>query len=166
MTNKNLFRSNGFTLIEVMIAVIILAVGLLGLASLVVQGQQSNESAYSRSQATLLAYDIIDRMRANKVAFSPSEPRKVSYATQANTYVLTSLPSCTASAAGTPAFGNALATQDINQWCASVRSGIPSVDSGNTRITRNGNLYTVNIQWQETGANGVSTQAVEALAEL
>lgn len=55
----------GFTLVEVMVAVFVLAIGLLGLAGLQAKSLQFNYSAYQRSQATILAYDIIDRMRAN-----------------------------------------------------------------------------------------------------
>jgi len=56
---------HGFTMIEVLIAAVVLGVGLLGLAALQAQSLQFNYSAYQRSQANLLAYDIIDRMRAN-----------------------------------------------------------------------------------------------------
>jgi type IV pilus assembly protein PilV len=56
----------GFTLIEVLIAVVILAGGLLGLAALQSAVIRNNQSAYFRSQATQLAYDIIDRMRSNQ----------------------------------------------------------------------------------------------------
>lgn len=59
-------RQHGFTLIEILISVFILAVGLLGIASMQAQSLQFNFSAYQRSQATFLAYDIIDRMRVNK----------------------------------------------------------------------------------------------------
>ncbi|MCF6251352.1 MAG: type IV pilus modification protein PilV [Methylococcaceae bacterium] len=55
----------GFTLIEVLIAMLVLAVGLLGLAGLQATGLRNNLSAYNRSQATQLAYDMADRMRAN-----------------------------------------------------------------------------------------------------
>lgn len=58
-------RQLGFNLIEVMIALVIISVGLLGLAGLQVSSLQQNQSAYYRSQATLFAYDIADRMRAN-----------------------------------------------------------------------------------------------------
>jgi len=61
-------KQHGFTLIEVLIAVIVLAIGLLGLASLQSQSLQFNFSAYQRSQANILAYDIIDRVRANRTA--------------------------------------------------------------------------------------------------
>ena len=55
----------GFTLIEVLIAMLVLAVGLLGLASLQAYSLRNTQSAYNRSLATELAYDLADRMRAN-----------------------------------------------------------------------------------------------------
>ncbi len=64
---KTLTSKNGFTLIEVLVAVVILALGLLGLAGLQASGLGNNQSAYNRSLATQLAYDMVDRMRANVV---------------------------------------------------------------------------------------------------
>lgn len=61
-------RGRGFSLIEVLVAVLVLAIGLLGLAGLQLTGLKSNHSAYVRSQAALLAYDITERMRANRAA--------------------------------------------------------------------------------------------------
>ncbi len=58
-------NEGGFTLIEVLIALIVLGVGLLGLASLQSISIKSNHDAYLRSQAQLLAYEITDRMRSN-----------------------------------------------------------------------------------------------------
>lgn len=55
----------GFTLVEVLVAIVVLSIGLLGLAGLQATGLRNNHSAYLRTQATLQAYDIIDRMRAN-----------------------------------------------------------------------------------------------------
>jgi type IV pilus assembly protein PilV len=59
--------NNGFTLIEVLIAMIVLSVGLLGLAGLQMSSLRNNLSSYHRSQATQLAYDMADRMRVNSV---------------------------------------------------------------------------------------------------
>ena len=62
----NIMNKNaGFTLIEVLIAMVVLAVGLLGLAGLQATSLRNNQSAYNRSQATQSAYDLADRMRAN-----------------------------------------------------------------------------------------------------
>lgn len=60
--------ARGSTLIEVLVAVVILSVGLLGLAGLQMISLQSNQSAYTRSQASLLAYDLVDQMRARRTA--------------------------------------------------------------------------------------------------
>ncbi|MES9962452.1 MAG: type IV pilus modification protein PilV [Candidatus Sedimenticola sp. 20ELBAFRAG] len=57
--------AEGFTLIEVLVTLVVLSVGLLGLAGLQGGSLQSNRSAYLRTQASVLAYDLIDRMRSN-----------------------------------------------------------------------------------------------------
>lgn len=61
-------RMRGMTLIEVLVAVLVLSIGLLGLAGLQVTVLRSNHSAYLRSQATLLAQDITERLLANRAA--------------------------------------------------------------------------------------------------
>jgi len=55
----------GFTLIEAMVTLVILSVGLLGLAGMIAQSLRFNQGGYTRSQGTFLAYDIIDAMRAD-----------------------------------------------------------------------------------------------------
>ncbi len=63
------FTSNcgqrGFSLIEVLVALLVLAIGLLGLAGLQTLGLKFNTQSYQRTQAVLNAYDIVDRIRAN-----------------------------------------------------------------------------------------------------
>jgi len=59
-------RESGFTLVEVMVAIVILSFGLLGVAGLMVMGIQNTYSSQQRSTATQLAYDMIDRMRSNE----------------------------------------------------------------------------------------------------
>ncbi|MCS6948044.1 MAG: type IV pilus modification protein PilV, partial [Steroidobacteraceae bacterium] len=61
-------KARGFTLIEALIAVLVLSIGLLGIAGLQLASLQTNSVAYQRSQATMLAYDLLDRMRANRTA--------------------------------------------------------------------------------------------------
>lgn len=58
----------GFTLIEVLVAMLILSIGLLGMAGLQSLSFKMNQSAHLSSQATFLSYDMIDRMRANRKA--------------------------------------------------------------------------------------------------
>jgi type IV pilus assembly protein PilV len=61
-------RARGFTLVEALVALVVLSIGLLGVAALQLTSLRANTSASSRSQATFLAYDITDRMRANRTA--------------------------------------------------------------------------------------------------
>ncbi len=56
---------HGFTLIEVLVTLLILSIGLLGLAGMIGQSLKFNQGGYTRSQGTFLAYEIIDAMRAD-----------------------------------------------------------------------------------------------------
>jgi len=59
-------RSSGFTLVEVLVSLLVISIGLLGVAKLVLSAMKANDSAYFRGQATNLAYAILDDMRANR----------------------------------------------------------------------------------------------------
>ncbi len=61
----NRHRSAGFTLIEILVSLIIMAVGMLGLVGLQLAASQNTQGGYLRGQAALMAYDITDRMRGN-----------------------------------------------------------------------------------------------------
>lgn len=58
-------HTHGFTLLEVMIALLVFSMGLLGMAGLLTVAVQTNHTAYLRTQATFLAQGMADRMRAN-----------------------------------------------------------------------------------------------------
>ncbi|MBL4660947.1 MAG: type IV pilus modification protein PilV [Alcanivoracaceae bacterium] len=59
-------QHKGFTLIEVMIAVVVFSFGLLGVAGIMTVAVKNNHNGYMRSQATILTATIIDMMRRNK----------------------------------------------------------------------------------------------------
>lgn len=61
------YTQTGAGMIEVLVAIVILSIGLLGLAGLQTAGLKSNQSAGFRSTASMLAYSILDSMRANRV---------------------------------------------------------------------------------------------------
>ncbi len=63
---KNLIkRAGGFSLVEVLIALIILSVGMLGIAGLYVHSMQAGRTSLFRHHAVTLAGDVADRIRAN-----------------------------------------------------------------------------------------------------
>lgn len=68
----NMKRTAGFTLIEVLVAILIVAVGILGVAGMQVVSLQQNRNALLRDTSLQLGNDIMDRMRANRlVVYSP-----------------------------------------------------------------------------------------------
>jgi type IV pilus assembly protein PilV len=79
--------AGGFTLIEVLIAFLLLAIGVLGLAGTQLSSLKFNQTASARTQASFLAYTIADAMRANKanaasydIAFGAADPTGTSIA--------------------------------------------------------------------------------------
>ena len=133
-------RQAGISLIEILVALLVLAIGLLGLASLQSNGLRMNQSAYLRTQASILAYDIVDRMRAN-----------ASQATADAYVVSTGTVSGTACASAcTPA---QITTTDLVQWKAQLAAQLPGGDGS---ISSPGaDRYTVNVIW--TDRDGVNT---------
>jgi len=119
----------GVSLIEVLITLLVLSVGLIGLAGLQMVSIQANKSAYYRSQATLLAYDMADRMRANQV--------------QANTdvYFLNYPASSTAHEVS----GNQ-ANKDLSEWLNALAQTLPD---GTAAISRDERLLSISIRWND-----------------
>lgn len=140
----------GTTLIEVLITLVVLSIGLLGMAGLQTLSIKTNNSAYYRSQATFLAYDITERMRANRdVAI-------------AGGYAVDFPKSSTSNNTDK----GELVERDLAQWLNSLAATLPD---GTGKIERNGNLVTVIIRWDDSrGAiqspNSGQADAVENFA--
>ncbi len=65
-THPQATRQSGFTLIEILITLVIFSIGLLGMAGMQLHGSEGTNMAYFRSQATLIANDMAERMHANR----------------------------------------------------------------------------------------------------
>ncbi len=65
MCNQIKFKQTGMTLIEILIAVFVVSIGLLGVARMEILAKQSNAEAVERTSASQLAHDMIEKMRAN-----------------------------------------------------------------------------------------------------
>lgn len=60
-------KPDGFTLLEVLVSMVVFAIGMLGLAGMQGHALKDNNDAYQRSQAAFFAYDLGDRIRTNKI---------------------------------------------------------------------------------------------------
>ena len=128
-------KNAGFTLIEVLIAMLVLEVGLLGLAGLQVTSLRNNQSAYSRSQSTQLSYDLADRMRANSTG-------KAAY-----TAILPSSATAKANCLTTPGCSPAeMAENDLFEWNRAV---ISTLSGGVGTISVVANVFTISITWDD-----------------
>lgn len=113
-------RERGFSLLEVMIAVLIVSVGLLGLAGLQALALKNNTSASQRTIATQLAYDMTDRMRANFAAVLSGD---YVYAIYSATNVAgQTTASCLTTAGCT---STQMAQEDIYEWNQQVCLQLP-----------------------------------------
>ena len=154
-------RQRGFTLLEVLIAVMLLAVGLLGLAGLQAVSLRNNHSAYLRSQATMLTYDIIDSMRSNRKAAAALPPTP-NYDIAIGTPGSASPPDCMAIVCT----GSEMAIAEIADWKQSLASLLPSGD-GSIAPGVAPNVVTVTVQWTDgRGAAADTTKQFAMSTEL
>lgn len=130
-------RSSGFTLVEVLVAVVILSVGLLGLAGMQTRGLRANHSAWLRSEATILAYDMLDRMRANR-----ENARAGNY----------NLALGDASPTGTSIW-----EQDLRTWLGEIARRLPVGDGAVTVVS---DVVTVTVQWDDSRGSTSAQQFV------
>ncbi len=127
-------NQRGASLIEVMVAVTILSIGLLGLAMLQVKSLRLNTDAYLRSQATLIANEFIEEMRANPTA----------------DYVVTAKPSSACTSCGL----QQLADEAIIRWYVAQENLLPTNTS---TVTAAGSEVTVTMIWKERDINVTQT---------
>lgn len=78
--NRAIEHHRGMTLLEVMIALVIMSVGLLGLASLQITGINNNSNSENRTESALIANDLVERMRANPLAVQAGDYAAIDYA--------------------------------------------------------------------------------------
>jgi type IV pilus assembly protein PilV len=127
-------HQKGVGLIEVLVTVLLLATALLVMAALQVRSLQFNHSSYLRSQANILAYDIIDRMRLNRG----------------------DLASYTIDFDSAPPTGTTLAQIDVREWRANLLAVMPN---GKGKIQCNiSGVCAIGIQWTELNSSGEPTE--------
>jgi type IV pilus assembly protein PilV len=134
--------SQGFALIETMVAVFVLALGLLGMASLQIKTMKATRSSEARSQAVMLSYYILDAMRADKQA---------AIAGRYNSSGML----CSANALGT----STLADNTRRHWLTNLQNNMGAATSACGSINcDNTGFCRVEIRWDDSPAGGAGQQ--------
>jgi type IV pilus assembly protein PilV len=128
----------GFSLVEVLIALIIMSVGMLGIAGLYVHSMQAGRTSHFRHHAVTLAGDVADRIRANPLAGVAYEGA----GSAANGCV----------AEGKDCSAAEMAAHDVDLWLEQARATLPdgrvAVNYENGAVP---STYEVTVTWREAG---------------
>jgi type IV pilus assembly protein PilV len=142
LNNRKRNKQQGFTLIEVMIAVVVFSFGLLGVAGVMTVAVKNNHNGYMRSQAAFMASSIIDMMRRNKGGVKAG----LYDGTYSGFVDVTSM--CTISPCGP----TNLAARDVQQWSNMITQLLPN-SSGTIACA-------LNTVWPDAPVNGFCTVTV------
>jgi type IV pilus assembly protein PilV len=136
-------QERGFSLLEVMIALLVLSIGLLGIAGLQVFSLKYNHQSYERTQATLLINEIVDRMRANREAVQAGLYDNVPIADAFSVYGGFGL--CPATCSGTDMFN-----YDVHNWKKRLQDpGMLATGKGGILFDPATNLFAITVSWTE-----------------
>ena len=138
-------RGAGFSLIEVLIALVVLSVGLLGLAALQAEGLRSSSTAFQRTQAVLLASDLMDRMRANRAGLGFFKGAAVDPGDAASQGCSDSGHAGTAVAA-VSCSGAEMAEHSVFEWAQTLPEGYSALIEEVAGAT---NQFTLTVQWTD-----------------
>ena len=137
-------RQLGFTMVEVLVALVVLAIGLLGIAALYLNSLQAGRTAIYRTEAVALAADLADRVRMNRSAQN-------AYAA-AFTDVEVPVSACETTGGCTDV---ELATTDLSSWKQAITERLPEGE-GQVLVTPpvaagEPTSYVITVRWSEVG---------------
>jgi type IV pilus assembly protein PilV len=144
-------RNQGFTLLEVLIAVFLIALALLGSAGLQAYSVKVTQGSQFRAQAVVLGMDLAERIEANNAA------------AVGGSYVAT-LPS-SASATdciASPCSPGQLAVYDLDQLQQNLERQLPQASATITRTGAGPFVYTIQISWQERAFRTKSSASADS----
>jgi len=133
--------SSGFTLVEVLVALVVLAVGMLGIAGLYVESLKAGRTSIYRTTAVTLAADMADRIRANRAApgsYAGAGPGSDAFV------CVNGINPCSP---------DELAQDDWFRWIDAIQARLPGGATANIVVEPVGalNQYSITLQWPEAG---------------
>jgi type IV pilus assembly protein PilV len=136
----------GASLLEVLIAIVIMSFGLLALAGMTTASLQYSKIAQFQTIGIQLSVDVADRMRANSDGFVANSYNKTTPYSSVTAAI--TVPTCAVAAACTPA---EIASIDLAQWRNALRTSMPGGDAFVRRDTANPLAVDIWIMWTDVG---------------
>jgi type IV pilus assembly protein PilV len=160
----------GFFMLEVLITMVVMAIGMLGIAAMLMVAHKASSSSYLRQQASQSVSNMIDKMRANRqAAISGNYNISDLVASGAPTIPASPSPSCVTASCTT----TQLAAYDAWYWLANDVGQLPNgAGSITTTLSGTNTLVTVTVQWNDSpaqttlGASGQVSSSNSAIAQF
>jgi type IV pilus assembly protein PilV len=144
---KNIIHQRGVGLIEVLVTLLILSTSLITLTAMQNRSLQFNQMAYFRSQANIMAYDILDRIRLNRLNLDAYDVALAAFG-----------------GGSAPATGNMVAT-DIYQWRQGIDARIPG-GQGGIECDNATRICNITISWSEINSVAETNDEDESTSEF
>jgi type IV pilus assembly protein PilV len=139
-------RSRGTSLIEVLISVLILGIGLLGIASMQAITLRNGQSSMERSQAVMQSYSVLDSMRSNVLL------------ARANDYNM--VRTC-----AVPTANTTQAQKDLIDWMTNIQANLGTAACGTINCASN--VCTITVEWNDSrGTSGLSAQETKTVSRI
>ncbi len=148
-------RQRGVSLIEVLVALLVVSLGVLAVTGLQATAARYGKTSEFRAMATLLASDLADRMRANKVAASDGD-----YVLAGEYAPIESLPDVPTCNIPNGCLKDEMAAIDIAEWRRALFSGLPGSDGYvSTSVINTQVVADIWVAWLDPSASSNETKA-------
>ncbi|MDD2892709.1 MAG: type IV pilus modification protein PilV [Halothiobacillaceae bacterium] len=154
-------QQHGFALLEVLIAVVVLSIGLLGMAALQSSALRNNQSSLERSQAVIQSYFILDAIRAtaaqarlSAIDFPAKRVASDASAAAYNRVLTDSIPS-----------GGTVTANDQRAWLLALQANLNNSAQGQIRCAAG--VCTITIRWDDSrGTAGSAVQDITITGQI
>lgn len=135
-------RSDGMSLVEVLVTLVSTSVGVLGIAALQLATLRSNHDAYMQLQATALATSMLERIRSNPSGFRSGDYDRVDF--------------------NSTAAASVRAQADLEAWQTDIDRQLPGgspISAGSIQRQAGSNLVTITVRWKALATAGQAANA-------
>jgi type IV pilus assembly protein PilV len=147
-------KQAGATMIEILVAILVFAIGLLAVVTAQTTGLSTTQSSLHRSYAAHLSYELVDLMRLNMTEVRSANSIFDDYDTTVDAYNETA--GCMSAAQGCTTVQ--MAQTALSNWTDRLESELPE---GKATLVNNAGMYTLSIQWADFRNNAVVQEAAE-----